>query len=232
MKRAVYNSPFFMEFFDRFRSIYLIIMTEGFIYLIGFLAQALFGARLISQWFLSERSKKVETPSFYWQLSLFGSILMFMYGYLRQDLPIMMGQVFIYLIYIRNLQLQDQWKDENPFLKFIYVGAPVLIALYLFIIPGLQWTYLLEENIFILGILGFGILGQFVFHSRFIYQWIYSERNRESSLPKGFWILSLFGAMLIFTYGILRRDPVLIISHFFGSIVYVRNMTLLKNVRV
>ncbi len=207
-------------------------MTEVFIYLIGFLAQAFFGARLISQWFVSERSKKVETPSFYWQLSLLGSILMFMYGYLREDFPIMMGQVFIYLIFIRNLQLQDQWKGANPFLKFIYVGVPALIASYLLYTPNPQWYGLLEKNFVVLGLVGFGLLGQFVFHSRFIYQWVYSEKNRESSLPGGFWILSLFGAMLIFTYGILRRDPVLIISHFFGSIVYVRNMTLLKNSRV
>lgn len=206
-------------------------MGDWIIYLVGFLAQALFGARLVSQWFLSERSKKVETPTLFWQLSLIASILMFLYGYLRQDLPIMMGQIFIYLIYIRNLQLQDQWKGTNPILKFIYAGVPVLIAIYLFYIPNLLWTGI-EKNIIVLGLLSFGLLGQFVFHSRFIYQWIYSERNKESSLPKGFWILSLLGAMLIFTYGILRRDPVLIISHLFGSVVYVRNMTLLKNSRV
>ena len=38
-----------------------------------------------------------------------------------------------------------------------------------------------------------GFLGQALFASRFIVQWIYSERLGVSSIPIIFWYLSIFG---------------------------------------
>jgi len=81
-------------------------MSQGLIYGIGFLAQLLFSARLFVQWFLSERQKRVVTPSLFWQLSLLASFLLFVYGYWRQDFAIMLGQSLTYYIYIRNLHFQ------------------------------------------------------------------------------------------------------------------------------
>ncbi|PKP28207.1 MAG: lauroyl acyltransferase, partial [Bacteroidetes bacterium HGW-Bacteroidetes-18] len=46
-------------------------MSGWIIYSIGFLAQLLFSGRLILQWILSEKSKKVLTPSIFWKISLF-----------------------------------------------------------------------------------------------------------------------------------------------------------------
>ena len=83
-------------------------MQDWPIFAIGFLAQLLFSARLISQWFLSEKSKKVETPVLFWKLSLIASILLFTYGYLREDFAIMLGQFLIYGIYWRNLDLMGE----------------------------------------------------------------------------------------------------------------------------
>ncbi len=204
-------------------------MSNWLIYSIGFIAQIFFAGRLITQWFLSERSKKVETPSLFWKLSLIGSILMFMYGYLREDAAIMLGQVLIYTVYIRNLQLQNQWSGSNNFLKLIYIGAPLLIATYLIFISNLDLSYLFSRENIAPWLIILGILGQVVFNTRFFYQWIYSEKKKVSTLPLGFWMLSLAGALLILIYGILRKDPVLIASHCFGGVVYVRNIYLLKN---
>jgi len=67
-----------------------------------------------------------------------------------------------------------------------------------------------------------------VFTLRFVYQWIYSEKHKKSSLPLGFWLLSLIGSVLILTYAIFRRDPVLFLGHIFGMVVYVRNLVLLN----
>lgn len=203
-------------------------MSNWIIFSIGFLAQFFFGARLVTQWFMSERSRKVETPTIFWKLSLVASILMFIYGYLREDLAIMLGQVFIYVVYIRNLQLQDQWSGSNRIMKFIYVGVPLIIASYLIFISNLRLDYLISKENIAPWLVGFGILGQIVFNSRFFYQWIYSERQKVSSLPLGFWIISLVGASFILAYGILRKDPVLIASHCFGAFVYFRNINLLK----
>ncbi|HNY09391.1 MAG TPA: lipid-A-disaccharide synthase N-terminal domain-containing protein, partial [Tenuifilaceae bacterium] len=69
---------------------------------------------------------------------------------------------------------------------------------------------------------------QVLFTLRFVYQWIYSERRKESSLPMGFWVLSLAGSTLIFIYAIFRLDPVLLLGHSTGIIMYSRNIYLLK----
>ena len=85
-------------------------MSNWLIYGIGFLAQLLFSGRLLVQWILSEKNKRVITPSLFWKLSLFASFLLFVYGYLRDDFAIMLGQSLTYFIYIRNLQLQGAKK--------------------------------------------------------------------------------------------------------------------------
>ena len=85
-------------------------MSNWIIYSVGFLAQLLFSGRLVLQWILSEKSKKVLTPSLFWKLSLIASFLLFVYGYLREDFAIMLGQALTYFIYIRNLQLQGEWQ--------------------------------------------------------------------------------------------------------------------------
>ncbi len=71
------------------------------------------------------------------------------------------------------------------------------------------------------------ILVWFVFTLRFVYQWLYSEKQGKSVLPLGFWLLSLAGSLLILTYAIFRRDPVLFVGHILGTIIYVRNLILL-----
>ncbi|MEZ4875128.1 MAG: lipid-A-disaccharide synthase N-terminal domain-containing protein [Flavobacteriaceae bacterium] len=40
-------------------------MSNWLIYSIGFLAQILFSGRLFIQWFLSEKNKRIVTPSFF-----------------------------------------------------------------------------------------------------------------------------------------------------------------------
>ena len=55
------------------------------LYIIGFLAQALFSARLLLQWLLSERKRQVVSHYVYWILSIAGSYLLFIYGWLRDE---------------------------------------------------------------------------------------------------------------------------------------------------
>ena len=198
------------------------------IFAIGFLAQLLFSARLISQWFLSEKSQKVETPVLFWKLSLLASILLFTYGYLREDLAIMLGQFLIYGIYWRNLNLMGEWHKRNLFFKGLVIIFPFGIAAYIWFFGSLAWSDLFKSENISGWLIGLGILGQMVYTSRFFYQWYHSEKTQESSLPMGFWILSLLGSGLLLTYGIFRHDPVLIAAHFFGAIIYMRDMYLLK----
>ena len=72
-----------------------------------------------------------------------------------------------------------------------------------------------------------GFISQGLFASRFIYQWIYSEKRGESSIPLGFWYLSIFGGLGLLTYAIFRKDPVIIVGQLFGIFIYLRNLILI-----
>ena len=72
-----------------------------------------------------------------------------------------------------------------------------------------------------------GFLGQALFGSRFLVQWIVSERRGESVVPLAFWYLSLGGASLLLAYAIWRQDPVFILGQSFGFLVYTRNLILI-----
>jgi len=72
-----------------------------------------------------------------------------------------------------------------------------------------------------------GFFGQSLFASRFLVQWIYSEKIGRSSIPIVFWYISICGGIALLTYAILRRDPVIITGQLFGIIVYTRNLILL-----
>ena len=73
-----------------------------------------------------------------------------------------------------------------------------------------------------------GFLGQAAFSARFLVQWLISEYKKNSVIPVAFWWLSLVGSFLLLSYAISRRDPVFILGQSFGSIVYIRNLMLLK----
>lgn len=73
----------------------------------------------------------------------------------------------------------------------------------------------------------FGLAGQMLFGSRFIVQWIASEKKKASHIPIVFWYLSLSGGLVTTVYAIHRRDPVFIIGQGAGLIVYIRNLMLI-----
>ena len=203
-------------------------MSNWLIYSIGFLAQILFSSRLIVQWLTSEKQKKVTTPVLFWSLSLMASFLLFVYGYLRDDFAIMLGQILTYFIYIRNLQLQNQWNKLPKLIQWFLFVFPVLIGVYYFNNNVIDVDNLFRNEAIPLWLLILGIVSQVVFTFRFVYQWLYSEKKKESSLPFGFWLLSLIGSLLILSYAIIRKDPVLFAGHILGTTVYIRNLILLK----
>lgn len=73
----------------------------------------------------------------------------------------------------------------------------------------------------------FGLTGQLIFGSRFIVQWVVSEKKKVSHIPLIFWYLSLMGGIVTLIYAIHRRDPVFILGQGAGLLVYVRNLMLI-----
>ena len=72
-----------------------------------------------------------------------------------------------------------------------------------------------------------GFIGQGLFASRFIVQWIYSEKKGESTIPIIFWYLSIIGGVGLLAYAIFRQDPVIIVGQLFGIFIYLRNLILI-----
>src|SRR5208282_5025009 len=73
--------------------------------LAGFLGQALFTARFVVQWWVSERKRDSVVPVAFWWLSLLGGGALLSYAISRHDPVIMVGQAMGLLVYIRNLML-------------------------------------------------------------------------------------------------------------------------------
>ena len=74
-----------------------------------------------------------------------------------------------------------------------------------------------------------GFIGQLLFTSRFLVQWIASERKRQSVVPHAFWWFSLAGGSTLLIYALWRKDPVFILGQGMGLFIYVRNLMLLSN---
>jgi lipid-A-disaccharide synthase-like uncharacterized protein len=73
-----------------------------------------------------------------------------------------------------------------------------------------------------------GFIGQSFFFSRFLVQWIASERRGRSTIPNSFWYFSIAGSALLLAYAIYRLDPVFILGQSVNQVVYVRNLILIK----
>ncbi|GJD95620.1 lipid-A-disaccharide synthase N-terminal domain-containing protein [Methylobacterium iners] len=77
----------------------------------------------------------------------------------------------------------------------------------------------------------FGLAAQLVFGSRFLLQWIASERAGRSVMPLSFWFLSIAGGMMTLVYGFVRREPVIIFGQALSTIIYLRNLMLILRER-
>lgn len=198
------------------------------IYILGFISQLLFFSRTLLQWVLSERAGKVLSPTIYWVLSIIASYLFCVYGWFRDDFSILLGQIISYYIYIWNLKQNGAWHKIPRFVKAILVMTP--LAAIGFVLRNGDYFV---ENFFShpkipIWLLVFGSLGQVIFTFRFVYQWVYSMRKKESLLPLGFWVISLVGSGIIVIYGFIRLDPILILGQSVGFIAYTRNIMLYR----
>lgn len=194
------------------------------VFALGFLAQIFFSLRTLLQWWKSEKARKVESPAGYWILSVLGAYIMFIYGVMRDDFSIILGQLISYYVYLWNLGAKGIWKRIVPLLRIVLLLTPVAAVLMLLrnAAEYLQSFFFNDDIPFWLVI--FGSAGQIIFTLRFVYQYFYSQRKHQSALPAGFWIISLIGSSVIIAYGLFRRDPVLILGQSFGFVAYIRNL--------
>jgi len=199
------------------------LTVEKLILLLGFIGQSMFGARTIAQWIYSERAGKVVSPTIFWVLSTIGSLLFLVYGMIRSDIVIIIGQTISFYIYIRNLQLKGAWERIPSLAKAILLLAPPLIITNFLLFTEFTFGNLFastDPGIFLV----VGMTGQLLLNFRYFYQWYYSEKAGESLLPLGFWIISAFASVLVVVYALNRWDPVLLVAQAGGLLAYLRNI--------
>ena len=193
---------------------------------VGLLAQGFFSLRMLHQWIKTERAKKIISPSLFWVFSICGAYLLMLYGWLRNDFAIILGQFISYYVYLWNLNANGIWKKCVLPLRVVLLATPPAAAASL-ALSGADLAQTLFNNPDIpLPLLLFGCASQALFTLRFVYKWWYSSRHHVSVLPMGFWIISLTGSLLICLYAILRLDIVLILGQALGLIAYARNITI------
>jgi len=83
---------------------------------------------------------------------------------------------------------------------------------------GLEWSWLTL----------LGLIGNVAFSMRFLLQWVASEREKRSVVPVSFWYWSIAGSAILCSYFILRRDPVGVLAYLPNSIIYFRNLHLIR----
>ncbi|MBO4756091.1 MAG: lipid-A-disaccharide synthase N-terminal domain-containing protein [Bacteroidales bacterium] len=184
------------------------------VYLIGFAGMGIYGLRILIQWYLSERSRQVESPGIYWVLSSIGAIILYVYGWLRKDFSIIFGESVGYYIYMWNIGVMGLYKKVPRILIVLQAVFPlVILALIVRDIPTFADTFLHNKDV-PMWLLLFGVLAQLTYELRSVYQLIYSYKRHQSVLPMGHWIIAVIGSAMIITYGIIRHDWVLAIGQF------------------
>lgn len=196
------------------------------VYVIGLAAQLFFSARMLVQWILSERQKRIVSPLLYWVFSLAGAYLLCIYGWLRNDFSIILGQFIAFYVYIWNLNEKGMWRKLPEVVRVVLAATPVVAAAFVLNdFHSFVDSFFRDEDI-PPWLIAFGSTGQVIFTLRFVYQWYCSRKAGESVLPVSFWAMSLAGSVMILTYALIRRDPILILSQSTGFIIYVRNILL------
>ncbi|MBQ1841710.1 MAG: lipid-A-disaccharide synthase N-terminal domain-containing protein [Bacteroidales bacterium] len=193
------------------------------VYLLGLAGMAIYGVRIVVQWYLSEKAHEVVSPGIYWVMSSIGAIVLYIYGWLRKDFSIIFGESIGYYIYMWNIAIMGLYKNTPRWVFVAQALFPVLIiGLMLRDLPAFTHDFLMNDKV-PPGLLALGMLGQFTYEIRGVYQLVYSMKRKESILPLGHWILAVAGSLMIIAYGLIRHDWVLVIGQF--AIVFsIRNI--------
>jgi lipid-A-disaccharide synthase-like uncharacterized protein len=197
---------------------------------IGIAGQVLFTARIIVQWYASEKAKESVVPRSFWWLSVGGTLLLLAYAWFTRDPVFLIGPTLNLFLYARNLMIASSMKR----LGSIAILAP--LALVTLISAGVA-TYLTVQEKDILAVdasplwLAIGFTGTALWTLRFPVQWIISERVGKSVLPPAFWWMSIAGAGLLTAYAAYKPDAVFVLAYALNPIPAYRNLILIYRKR-
>ncbi len=195
-----------------------------FILIIGLLSQVCYGARQLVQWLMTERLKRVVSPTGYWAFSLAGCCFMLWYGWLREDIVILVGQILSFYVYVLNLDYKGAWKRIPLVLRVALYLVPIVALIATIVAAPVLIDRFIHNPLIPLWLMIYGTCAHLIFLSRYVYQVVVSVKHHESLLPPPFWVISIVGAALIFIYGLYRLDPILLMGQSVAIAIFSRNL--------
>ncbi|MCB9893505.1 MAG: lipid-A-disaccharide synthase N-terminal domain-containing protein [Planctomycetes bacterium] len=193
---------------------------------IGISGQVLFTARIVVQWYASEKAKQSVVPKSFWWLSVIGTLMLLVYAWFTRDPVFLIGPSLNLFLYVRNLMIAGKGRRFGS----IAILAPLALVM---LISGGVAAYLTAEEKNIITVdaspfwLVIGFTGTALWTLRFPVQWIISERVGKSVLPPSFWWMSIFGAALLTAYAAYKPDVVFVFAYVLNPIPAIRNLMLL-----
>ena len=194
---------------------------------LGWSGNAFYFLRFVVQWWQSERARRSVAPKMFWWLSLAGAATLGSYALIQRDMPLAVGYVVTFCIYLRNITIAHLGSRAGRLAPGPALAVALTVAaavVYFGAVPGAEeplppvW-------------LAIGFAGQVVFSSRFIVQWFHSERSGEAHFPPAFWWMGLVGNVALLAYAVRGGDPVFIASFALGPFVQARNLMLVRRAR-
>ena len=193
-------------------------MPELAFKIIGWTGQALFFSRFLTQWYASEKQKRIVVPPSFWGMSFAGACCSFLYAFHREQLVFMAAPSVNVFLYARNLFLARSGKGlKRGTLACIAAGIAALL------LTALSTKLNEDPSPWWMGI---GILGASLWISRFPLQWWISERRGEPQLPTSFFLISLIGGLASLAYAIHLEDAIFIAAFALSPFLYSRTLFL------
>lgn len=204
--------------------------------IVGVMGGLIFYTRFYVQWFVSERQRHSVVPVGFWYMSAVGTLMLLPYAVVSQSPVGALSQCFNIVVYTRNLV--HIWRGKGTLTKRVDTMLHAAVALIVIIAMGFVISVWIRE--YDIGRssssstphqtwiwLGVGVLGQTLFASRSLLQWVVTERGHKSIVPPAFWPLSLVAAVLQTACFVQRQEWVFAVGVAATIVVYVRNIMLL-----
>jgi 4-amino-4-deoxy-L-arabinose transferase len=189
---------------------------------LGWLGQGLFFLRFWLQWRASERAGRSVAPRSFWWMSLGGAMLLGGYTVSVREPILVGGYAASAWIYARNAALADPGAVRRQGAHAIEIAGIAAILALAFAVGAAAIAGGEVAPVWFAVAAG----GQLFWSSRFVVQWLASERTGESHFPRSFWWMSLAGNLLLLAYAAHRGDVLLVCAFALGPLVQIRNLML------
>ena len=210
------------------------IAREGLlVFFFGLVAQGIFQTRFYIQWLASERQKKSIVPISFWYLSSVGTLMLLTFAAITHSAVGALSNGLNIVIYARNLV--HIWRNQGRLSKrmhtFIHVAVGVIAVIAVYVVIQV-WLFKYHETETVSPSearrtwfwLAIGASGTLLFGSRFIIQWIATERARASVIPTAFWYLSIGATVMQLASYVQTQEWIFALGSVTAVIIYARNL--------